>query len=129
MVNSNKILSLCGTSTQKDNYTINYKFGLKKHIELIYPQEKNTNNQLIKYVSYHRYQTEYNRIFFKNGGYLYTIYTDYDGEVSSRYEAGIMIKNISTDKTIDLKCTVIYKNEMNEIFNFIPKAEAEDFDL
>lgn len=40
-----------------------------------------------------------------------------------------MIKNISTDKTIDLKCTVIYKNEMNEIFNFIPKAEAEDFDL
>lgn len=98
-------------------------------MNLFIHKKKNTNNQLIKYVSYHRYQTEYNRIFFKNGGYLYTIYRDYDGEVSSRYEAGIMIKNISTDKTIDLKCTVIYKNEMNEIFNFIPKAEAEDFDL
>lgn len=123
-VSNGKKMSLCGIEKQhSDKYSVFYRYGQSGHIEMAYPSNPTESNNLFTYVSYHRYQVEYSRIYFKNGGYLYTIYRDYDGGESKKYHAGVVVKNIVTEKQTDFQCSIIHENNMFEVFDFLTLAE------
>lgn len=123
-ISNGKKLSLCGIEDQySDKYSISYRYGRSDNVEMTYPSNRTESNESFTYVRYHRYQVEYSRVYFKNDGYLYTIYRDYDGGESKKYHAGVVVKNIVTDKQTDFQCLIIHKNNMYEIFDFLTLAE------
>lgn len=123
-----KLLSLCGEENNSySGYSIFYKYGLPAKIELSYPSKNEVDSNSLTYARYHRFQTEYLRINFENYGYLYTVYRDYRGEESDKYEAGVTVTNLSTSRINDIRCIAIYENEMQDVRDFLPLNDDPSF--
>ena len=87
-----KIISLCGSSSNNKLKELYYRFGRKEKIELEFPSFNNRNNLfLFHYNEYHRAHTQYYHISFINAKHRYTIYSYYSGDnpEGDSYENGI----------------------------------------
>lgn len=90
-----KILSVCGAEGNEELLDISYRFGRYKTPELIYPPNGTKNpKRKFTYNSYFRSMVSYFRLSFINGSYNYSIFRDYDGEISSSPKTGVLITKL-----------------------------------
>jgi hypothetical protein len=106
---STKILSLCGSKQlSKDTGYLQYRFGPPNAVELAFPKEKKDSLSQFLYFHYFRAQVDRTSVSFKNGGYKYSIYDDYEGEEKpAKTDRGVTVDKEETSPTEsrDLKCT------------------------
>ncbi|MEI7508466.1 MAG: hypothetical protein WCJ62_03275 [Flavobacterium sp.] len=107
----------------KGNEYIIYRFGSTKKIELEYPSIKDKESwNKFTYSYYFRGGGKLNSglqlesIYFQNENYEFTIYDDYSAEGES-YEAGLLIKDITTEHEKD--CKGIYSSKQGDLLNLI----------
>lgn len=123
---NNKKISIC--VSKKENYPmISYKYGKPNKIELIYPQQEQSNNDLFKYNHYLRYQTDYFRVVFVNNGYEYEIYRNYDGETLSKVVAGVNVSKLKSIKKYNNNCNIIQIDNIQELSKYLKCDEEYAF--
>lgn len=122
-VHGGKNLALCSNYVDGELAGIQYRFGREKKKELVFPAsifdfKEFKSNHFI------RYQVDYKRVKFFVGPYLYSIYSDYEGEDAgaAAKSAGVIISNSSEGPDVQLPCVQIYVDKLNEI---IPHVECD----
>lgn len=78
---NSKIVSLCSSrEISKDRGYLQYRFGKPGSIELEFPKERDTYQQVFTYTHYFRAQVDLTEISFTSEGHHYSIFDDYNGE-------------------------------------------------
>jgi hypothetical protein len=76
-----KIASLCGSpELKKGNGYLQYRYGSREKIELVFPATRDGSLEKFRYVHYWRYQIDRTQVAFSNDGFEYALFTSYDGE-------------------------------------------------
>ena len=108
---SKKLVSVCGSKPlTRDSGYIQYRFGTKQYLELIYPSKK-TESQKRFFGGYqHPYQSSIAELTFENGGYSYTLSAYSVSEVLNDIPGGAEFGEITIQKRgasnyKTLKCT------------------------
>ncbi len=105
IANSNKSASICISKNQQD-YII-YRYGTEDKIELEYPVKTDDSWSLFTYSYYLRgggpdnIGLDLNYLSFKNDGYTYVLYEEYDSE-SDIPLIGIKVTNQETNEETDI---------------------------
>jgi len=107
MVKHQKTASLCASS---DKTQLQYRFGTKTKIELSYPTELKDSPKKFFYAQYSRFQTNYEKINFKNDGVEYELNDRYEGKRS--YSLRIVLKD---GKEVLLPCLKHMTSEMTPL--------------
>lgn len=119
---SGKILSICGVETNKELQEISYRFGSYKKIELSYPPKGTINpKSKFTYNNYFRSMTSYFRFNFKNGNYNYSVFRDYDGEISNTQKAGVIVTKVDSTqkKETIINCKNIINDETQKLTKYL----------
>ncbi|MBD8192073.1 hypothetical protein IFR35_06755 [Pseudomonas fluorescens] len=116
-VRGGKNLALCPEYVDGEMTGIQYRFGREVHKELVFP---NSSFDFKSFKSNHftRYQIDYKRIKFSIGTYVYSLYSDYDGETpeGAARRAGVVVSNSSETTDIQIPCTTIYIDNFGDVF-------------
>jgi hypothetical protein len=125
-VRGGKNLALCPSYVGGQLTGIQYRFGREVNKELVFP---NSNFDFKSFKSNHfvRYQTDYKKINFSIGTYIYSLYSDYDGEnpEGAVRSGGVVVSNSSEIPDIQISCTTIYIDNLEDIF---PHVECDVVD-
>jgi hypothetical protein len=121
---SAKILSLCGSKQlSKDMGYLQYRFGPPNAVELAFPKEKKNSLSQFLYLHYFRSQVDRTSVSFKNGGYMYSIYDNYEGDVKpveTRRGVTIDKEETSPADSRDLTCTGPVISHLEKLREVIP---------
>jgi hypothetical protein len=101
---SGKYVSLCGSKklTREEGY-LQYRFGRPGAVELEFPKDKDSTKKQFTYDHYFRALVDRTNISFENGGYTYTVFDDYEGDVKPETrEAGVKIER--SGKETSMRC-------------------------
>ena len=111
---SSKIVSLCGSSdlSSKKGY-LQYRFGRPGNVELQFPKNKQGSQDRFRWAHYFRFQVDRTEVSFNNGGYKYTLFHYYEGDLEPPTTTG----GIRVGET-ELSC-------IDPIINELPKLELE----
>ncbi|MGI0118567.1 hypothetical protein [Zooshikella sp. RANM57] len=110
LTSKKKIISLC---LEKNKNKLQYRFGKKSKIEMIFPNQESNTLSYFKYSNYFRYQTEYSAISFKNDDFIYSIYNKYEGNGYKENMSGIDVYQVKKHKHI-----VAIQCKKNSLENF-----------
>jgi hypothetical protein len=102
---SGKYVSLCGSKnlTREEGY-LQYRFGRPGAVELEFPKDKDSTKKQFTYDHYFRALVDRTNISFVNGGYTYTVFDDYEGDVKPEIrEAGVKVERSGKDTTMRCK--------------------------
>lgn len=88
-----KLVSLCGSrKLEKGVGYLQYRYGTPKNIELTFPSAKSGSLEKFRYVHYFRFQVDRTFVSFSNGGFEYSVFSNYDGEEEPPVqEEGVMV--------------------------------------
>ncbi|MGR8979214.1 MAG: hypothetical protein ACU84H_03860 [Gammaproteobacteria bacterium] len=118
---SRKVVSLCASKdlSSKSGY-LQYRFGRPAKIELEFPKERQNSRQQFRYTHYFRFQIDRTEVSFKNAGYEYTVYNDYDGEESvPKRETGVRVN------TTELPCGNLATQKLFMLGEVLPGDEEK----
>jgi hypothetical protein len=122
-----KYMSLC--LNQQNG--IQYRFGRKDLLELVYPDTASADNRAFSHGLYNRYRTTYIRVNFINKDYRYTVYYDYRGDEGKdseeQIDAGVLIHHSQTGIELDRQCKTIETNRLAQIADYTPCSKDGDF--
>ena len=108
---SKKTISVCGSqSLTKDSGYIQYRFGTKKNLELIYPSTKINSQSHFFWNDKRFYQSSLFELTFENKGYFYTLskydVSDVMNDIPSGAQGGEIIVQKKGDARYNtLKCS------------------------
>lgn len=119
---SNKTASIC---EQKEGKYLVYRYGTKDKIELEYPTLTDNSWSKFVYASHFKDKKSKNDIQvlrFENKGYRYEIYYYYDTGLGEEKQ-GVLVTNLSTDKSTDLKGN--NTNAIGNLYIVSPSGESD----
>jgi hypothetical protein len=124
---SAKILSLCGSKQLgKDAGYLQYRFGPPEAVELAFPNERGNSLAQFEYRHYFRSQVDQTSVNFKNGGYTYSIYDDYVGDIKpSETRRGVSVDKTSPAEHHDLECTGPVISHLAKLREVIPCDKSD----
>lgn len=111
---SGKTLSLCASKEAKPSKSLVYKFGTKKRVELKFPTKFDDSHEFF-YNHYIRSKVDYISISFRAKNYRYSVFRNYDEEISQSPDFGVTIEDVShpgKEKTIS--CAVVDIDRLSE---------------
>lgn len=117
-----KILSICGIENNEELKELSYKFGSYEKTELTFPSKGTINpKSKFTYNNYFRRMTNYFRLYFINENYKYSVFKDYDGEISNTPKAGVIVTNISSAQSKDtvINCKNITEDETQKLLKHL----------
>ena len=119
-----KLASLCGSkSLQQPNSYLQYRFGTKKNLELIFPDDKKDSLVKFNYYHYFRFQTDRTNISFTNKDTSYAIFSDYDGENGTpTLQRGV---SVSRNKDVRFLCKGKVTNNLSSLEGAIPCDKSD----
>lgn len=108
-----KIISICGipaNTVAKNTKNLQYRFGRKGSIELIFPKTMTKDgNSKFFYNHYFRAKTDYYQIGFVNKDHEYRVYRNYEGELSNIIKYGVEVKSTKTflENTVSCAASIV----------------------
>lgn len=122
---SAKLVSLCAsTDISKTRGYVQYRFGVPGKIELEYPAEKSGSQGKFEYHHYFRAQVEETEISFSSGGYKYSIFDDYNGEMRPAVSSqGVHVEAPGTGKESTMECQGKAIASYGELDQILPVRE------
>jgi hypothetical protein len=127
---SGKLVSLCSSQKlEKDIGYLQYRYGSPKNIELTFPSAKAGSLEKFRFAHYFRYQVDRTFVSFSNGGFEYSVFTNYDGEAEPPVqEKGVTVfKKSRPDKETDFICNSPVSDELGKLENILPCDKEGDF--
>ncbi|TAK61652.1 hypothetical protein [Methylobacter sp.] len=127
---SGKLVSLCGfRKLEKDVGYLQYRYGSPKNIELTFPSAKAGSLEKFRYAHYFRFQVDRTFVSFSNGGFEYSVFTNYDGEEESPVqEKGVTVfKKSQPDKETNFICSSPVSEDLGKLENILPCDKESDF--
>jgi hypothetical protein len=87
--NSKKTASVCASTnlTSTEGY-LQYRFGTKEKLELVYPSTKKSTQELFYWREFRFYQGSIRELTFKSGEYYYTLGVNEGTGVSANIQVG-----------------------------------------
>ena len=103
---SAKMVSLCASAdVTKTRGYVQYRFGLPGKVELEYPADKARSQEKFEYHHYFRAQVDETEISFSSGGYKYSIFDEYNGEMRPAVSSqGVRVEAPGSSKQSTLEC-------------------------
>ena len=122
---SAKLVSLCASGdVSKTRGYVQYRFGTPDKVELEYPAEKAGSQEKFEYHHYFRAQVDETEISFSSGGFKYSIFDDYNGEMKPAASSqGVRVEAASTGKESTLECQGKAKTSYGELDQILPVRE------
>jgi hypothetical protein len=120
---STKRVSLCGSQPlSRDAGYLQYRFGRPGRVELAFPQVRSGSLQQFRWAHYLRPRVDRTEIGFENGGYRYSLYDDYQGDVKPiRRERGIAVTGPGEPSTsTDLVCVGPVTSKLGSLASVVP---------
>ena len=106
-VKGGKIISLCASKqlTAKTGY-LQYRFGKIGAPELQFPEKLEGSQSAFRFDHYFRARVDRSDIVFKNAGYEYTVFDDWEGDVKPEIrQSGVSVVSLTNEKdTSQLDC-------------------------
>ncbi len=124
---SSKTLSICASRplTKNKGY-LQYRFGAPGKTELEFPASREGSLARFSYSHYFRAQVDNTEVSFKNEGYEYSVFSDYEGDVKPIInETGVRITDTATAKERTLLCRGRVVNHLASLAGVVP-CEKED---
>lgn len=123
VVESGKLISLCASPklTGDESY-LQYRFGRRQKIELVFPAERHQSQKKFRYAHYFRAQVDRTEIGFTSGEYEYTIFSYYEGEEKpARHDVGLSVESENKkSQRVALKCKKPYQAKFDVIESAVP---------
>nr|WP_321239343.1 hypothetical protein [uncultured Tolumonas sp.] len=108
---NNKIISICGeiSNDEPSDDWLQYRFGKKDHIELVYPESKNSSISKFEGNTFSRYSVIDLRFINGRNAYSVSLNGPYDGDeatIRTTASAGVSIK-LKSKKNVSISCSTI----------------------
>ena len=125
-VKSGKIISLCASKqlTAKTGY-LQYRFGKIGALELQFPEKLEGSQSAFRYDHYFRPRVDRSDIVFKNAGYEYTVFDDWEGDVKPEIrQSGVSVVSLTNEKdTTQLDCRGPRVTRLGALDEIVPPIE------
>lgn len=121
---ANENIFLCQTnnseiSIEKDESTLTYRFTRNGKNEMIHTGKDFTYN------TYFRPMVDYFSVSFYVGKYKYSIFSDYDGQVSDVYANGVRVYKGTSEPVATIKCVTTDIDRIRELKTLIKCSTDE----
>ncbi|EIU7556885.1 hypothetical protein WMR60_002996 [Providencia rettgeri] len=117
---NNKSFFQCATENSSINLELvgeNLKLTMKNNDSIFIGQSsKLLESKGFSYNYYSRYNTEYYRVTYSNNNVGYAIYKNYE---NGKYNIGLQVTDLSTNKEYDFNCNKIKVDKLDELLNII----------
>lgn len=119
-------LALCGNYQGDTLQGLQYRFARNGKTELEFPKAGFSLTDF-KANHYVRYQVDYSLITFSSAGYIYGVYSNYDGEAgeADARTAGVAVTNASEVEVANKRCA---KVEVDKLQDVIPQLACDPDD-
>jgi hypothetical protein len=125
-VKGGKIISLCASKqlTAKTGY-LQYRFGRIGAPELQFPEKLEGSQSAFRFDHYFRYRVDRSDIVFKNAGFEYTLFDDWEGDVKPEIrQSGISVVSLTNEKdTTQLDCRGPRITRLGALDEIVPAIE------
>lgn len=102
-----KFASVCGSKRlDAERGYVQYRFGRANALELVFPQGMEDTQRAFRYAHYFRAQVDRTELSFERGGYKYSLYDYYEGDVKPVIrEAGVRVAQAGSGRdVVELRC-------------------------
>lgn len=117
-----KLVSLCGKGhlAGKSGW-LRYRFGRPQQLELSYPKT-GAGVSSFTYAHYSRYQVDRTTVSFVNGQYRYSLFDDYEGDMSpATHQQGVQVSRRESDnEPATLYCIKPAQSRLQALHGVLP---------
>ena len=121
-----KLISLCGSKrlTATTGH-LQYRFGKIGAVELQFPEKLEGSQREFRYDHYFRYRVDRSDITFKSGGYEYTVFDYWDGDMKPEGRtSGVTVQSLSKEQDyVQIDCRVRGVSRLVALEEVVPALE------
>lgn len=118
-----KFASVCGSKRlDAERGYVQYRFGRSGAPELVFPQGLKDTQKAFHYAHYFRAQVDRTELSFEHGGYKYSLYDYYEGDVKPVIrEAGVRVTQAGGGRdSVELRCRGRAVNRLGVLSSVVP---------
>lgn len=129
LARTTKIVSLCGSSsTERDSFWLQYRFGTSTHLELVYPRSigvpfANSGFDVGYFRRSNGFDTE---VSFINDGWSYTVFSWVPGEGETANTYGVFVARKREGPGTTFHCKTLPNFGPNDVFSSFAQSYAND---
>ncbi|WP_288855685.1 hypothetical protein [uncultured Pseudomonas sp.] len=119
-VSGGKDLAICPSYIDGELAGIQYRFGQEGKKGLVFPGS-GFGFKEFKSNHFFRYQVDYKLLKFSVGSYVYSLYSNYDGEdvEGAVRSAGVVVSSLSGSPDVRIPCVKIYVDKLEEVMSHV----------
>ena len=124
-----KFASVCGSRRlDAQRGYVQYRFGRAGAPELVFPQGLGDTQKVFRYAHYFRAQVDRTELSFERGGYKYSLYDYYEGDVKPVIkEAGVRVTQAGSGRdVVELRCRGRAVSRLGVLLSVVPDDTASE---